>query len=372
MQIPFFTSSREYEAHKAEFDTAVQSVMDSGNFILGSEVSSFEEKARQWLGCKYAVGIASGSDGLVIGADILGLRDGAEVLTPTFTFFASTSCIARLGGKPVFVDMDENTLDMDLDDAARRMTKNTRGIIPVHLFMQSCDMQRIMKMARENDFKVLEDSAEAFGMKTMYDGSFKQAGTIGDIGVYSFFPTKTLGCYGDGGLMVTDDEDLYRKIKSFHVHGASVKYNHDYIGYNSRLDSMQAAVLNVKMKWIDDSIRIRGEIAEKYTARLSGVSGLRIPEVTSYNKAVYYVYNVLADKRDELAFYLKEKGIGTSVYYPKPLHLQKCFEYLGYKKGDFPVAERVSDQVLALPIFPELRDNEIDYVCDAIKAFYGK
>lgn len=172
--------------------------------------------------------------------------------------------------------------------------------------------------------------------------------------------------------MVTDNEDLYKKIKSYRVHGASIKYNHDYIGYNSRLDSIQAAVLNVKMKWIDDSIRARGEIAEKYTVRLSGVAGLRIPAVASYNKAVYYVYNVLADKRDELASFMKERGIGTSIYYPKPLHLQKCFEHLGYKKGDFPVAERISNQVLALPIFPELRDDEIDYVCDSIREFYGK
>lgn len=370
MTVPFYTSVREYTARKKEFDTAIETVMQRGDFILGKEVAQFEQEAAQYLGVPYAVGVASGSDALVIGSDILGFREGAEVLTPTFTFFASASCIARLGGKPVFVDMDEQTFNMDLRDAARRLTPRTVGIIPVHLFLQPVPMQEVMDFARAHSLKVLEDAAEAWGMESFVDGAWKKAGTIGDIGIFSFFPTKTLGAYGDAGLMVTNDEDLYKKIKSYRVHGSSVKYFHDYIGYNSRLDTLQAAILRVKLKMIQESISTRARHAAHYTERLTKLPFIRIPRVKEGNKGVYYVYNILVPKRDELAAYLKEKGIGTSIYYPRPLHLQKCFTYLGYKEGDFPVAERVCREILALPMYPELTDDEVDYVCDVIEEFY--
>jgi len=370
MNVPFYTSTREYKARKAEFDAAVMGVMERGDFILGEDVAAFEREAAEFLGARYAVGVASGSDALVIGSDILGFRDGAEVLTPTFTFFASTSCVARLGGRPVLVDMDEETLNMDLSDAERRRTAKTVGIIPVHLFLQPTPMQKVMDFARTYNLKVLEDAAEAWGMESFVDGSWKKAGTISDIGIYSFFPTKTLGAYGDAGLMVTDDEELYRKIKSYRVHGSSVKYFHDYIGYNSRLDTLQAAILRVKLKTTDAAIEARASHAAHYTERLSRLAQVRIPKIAEGNKGVYYVYNILVPKRDELATYLKEKGIGTSIYYPRPLHLQKCFAYLGYKEGDFPVAERICKEILALPMYPELRDDEVEYVCDAIESFY--
>jgi dTDP-4-amino-4,6-dideoxygalactose transaminase len=370
MTVPFYTSTREYAEHRDEFDAAVRGVMEKGDFILGGEVASFEKEAAAWLGAKYAVGVASGSDALVIGSDILGFRDGAEVLTPAFTFFASTSCVARLGGKPVLVDLDPDTLNMDVADAERRMTKATKGIIPVHLFIQATPMQAVMDLARRNNLAVLEDSAEAWGMQSKVDGVWRKAGTVGLIGAYSFFPTKTLGGYGDAGLMVTDDEALYRKIKSYRVHGSSVKYHHDFIGYNSRLDTLQAALLRVKMRRTDAAIAARARIAERYTARLTRIPALRLPKLLEGNMPVYYVFNIFASRRDDLAAFLKEKGIGTSIYYPIPLHLQKCFAYLGYKKGDFPNAERACQEVLALPIFPELKDDEVDYVCDQIEAFY--
>lgn len=370
MIVPFYTSTREYAAHKSEFDEAVAGVMARGDFILGSEVTEFEKECAEYLGVKYAVGVASGSDALVIAADILGFKDGAEVLTPTFTFFASTSCVARIGGKPVFVDMDEDTLNMDLHDAERRVTKDTVGIIPVHLFQQPTPMQDVMDLARKLNLRVLEDAAEAWGMESLVGGSWKKAGTIGEIGVYSFFPTKTLGAYGDAGLMVTNDEELYRKMKSYRVHGSSVKYHHDYVGYNSRLDTMQAAVLRVKLRSTKDSIAARARHAQHYSDRLAGIPGVRIPGVRADAKPVSYVFNVLVPDRDRLTARLQEKSIGWSVYYPIPLHLQKCFAYLGYKHGDFPVAERISTQILALPMFPELRDDEVDYVCDEIAAFY--
>lgn len=372
MNVPFYTSTREYQARKAEFDEAVTGVMARGDFILGSEVAEFEKEAAAYLGAQYAVAVASGSDALVIAADVLGFKDGAEVLTPTFTFFASTSCVARLGGKPVLVDMDPETLEMDLDDAGRRLTKKTKGIIPVHLFLQPTPMQGVMDLARANGLKVLEDAAEAWGMESLVDGTWRMAGTIGEIGIYSFFPTKTLGAYGDAGLMTTNDEELYRKLKSYRVHGSSVKYHHDYVGYNSRLDTIQAAILRVKLKTTRDSIAARTRHAAHYDERLGKIHALRFPKVAEGQKPVYYVYNILAERRDGLAQALKEKDIGTSIYYPIPLHLQKCFSYLGYKKGDFPVAERVASEILALPMYPELRDDEVDYICDAIEAFYGK
>lgn len=372
MKVPFYTSTREYEAHKEEFDAAIRGVMARGDFILGSEVAAFEAEAAAYLGVKYTVGVASGSDALVLGADILGFKNGAEVLTPTFTFFASTSCVARLGGTPILVDMDEETLNMSVSDAERRMTNNTSGIIPVHLFQQPTPMEGVLALARHYGLRVLEDSAEAWGMESRVDGAWKKAGTIGDLGIYSFFPTKTLGAYGDAGLMVTDDEALYQKIRSYRVHGSSVKYHHDYIGYNSRLDTVQAAILRVKLKRIDEAIAARARHAAHYTERLERIPGLRIPRVRDDARPVSYVYNLLAPRRDELAAALKEKGVGTSIYYPLPLHLQKCFQYLGHKEGDFPVAEKVCREVIALPIFPELQDEEVDYVCDAIGAFYGK
>jgi UDP-2-acetamido-2-deoxy-ribo-hexuluronate aminotransferase len=371
MNVPFYTSVREYRDRKPEFLDAVEAVFEAGDFILGKDVAEFEREIAAWTGAKYAVGVASGSDALVIGSDLLGFKDGAEVLTPTFTFFASTSCVARLGGKPILVDMDEESLNMDPGDARRRMTKSTKGIIPVHLFIQPTPMQEVMDLAREGGLKVLEDGAEAFGMRSRVDGAWRQAGTIGDIGIYSFFPTKTLGAYGDAGMMVTNDEGLYKLIKSYRVHGSSQKYHHDHVGYNSRLDTLQAAIMRVKMRRIDEAIAARARHAEHYKARLAEVPGLRMPIVREGSEAVYYVFNILVRRRDELAARLKEKGIGTSVYYPIPLHLQKCFEYLGYKKGDFPVAERICGEILALPLFPELQDDEIDYVCDAIAEFYA-
>ncbi len=334
MTVPFYTSTREYAEHKAEFDSAIASVIESGGFILGKPVADFENAICEYTGAKYAVGVANGSDALVISSDILGFKEGSEVLTPVFTFFASTSCIARLGGKPVFTDIDEETFCMDMADAENRMTKNTVGLLPVHLFLQTTDMQACMDLAGKHKLKVLEDAAEAFGMKDLHDGELKTAGTIGDMGVYSFFPTKTLGGYGDGGIILTNNEDYYLKAKS----------------------------LRAK----------RAEHAKQYEELLSSVSEIRIPKVKTKGKPVYYVFNTLAERRDKLQAFLKEKGIGTTIYYPKALHEQECFKYLGYKKGDFPVAEKLCSSVLALPMYAELTEDEISYTCDCIKEFYKR
>lgn len=376
MNVPFYDATREYKNRKSEFDTAISAVLEKGNFILGNQVTELEQKICEYSGAKYAVGLANGSDALVIASDILGFTDKkAEILTPTFTFFASASCIARLGAKPVFCDIDEQTFCMDMNDAKQRITEQTRGILPVHLFLQTADMNVCMDIARRYKLCVLEDAAEAFGMKTVYkdaDGTVieRTAGTIGDIGVYSFFPTKTLGCYGDGGMLVTNNEEYYKKAKSLRTHGAVKKYHHDYIGYNSRLDTLQAAVLNVKIATIDNAIAKRAEHAQQYMSLLSDIPEIALPFIKGTGRPVYYVFNIRAQKRDNLKTFLESEGIGTTVYYPKCLHEQKCFEYLGYKKGDFPVAEKMCSEVLALPMYPELWEDEINYICEKIKVFY--
>jgi dTDP-4-amino-4,6-dideoxygalactose transaminase len=370
VKVPFYDATREYAAYKHEFDNAIAAVIASGAFILGKQVGEFEESIKIYTGAKYAIGVASGSDALVIASDILDFKDGAEVLTPVFTFFASASCIARLGGRPVFCDVDEDTFCMDMEDAANRITKNTRGMLPVHLFLQTADMTACMRLAETYRLAVLEDAAEAFGMKSLYKGGYTHAGTIGGFGVFSFFPTKTLGGYGDGGMLITNDEELYRKAKSYRGHGATKKYHHDYIGYNSRLDTLQAAILQVKLAHIGAAIERRARHAAQYRKLLKDIPEIKLPVIKDGNGEVNYVFCIRAENRDGLEVYLKAKGIGTSVYYPIPLHLQKCFEYLGYKKGDFPVAEKLCQSVLALPMFPELTEDEVSYVGESIRAFY--
>jgi len=372
MKVPFYDATREYGIYKNEFDKAIADVIASGAFILGKQVQEFEEAVCKYTGVKYSVGVANGSDALVITSDILNYKNGAEILTPAFTFFASASCIVRLNGKPVFCDVDEDTFCMDMKDAENRITGNTKGILPVHLFLQTADMSACMELAKKNNLTVLEDAAEAFGMRTMYNGEYKHAGLIGDFGVFSFFPTKTLGGYGDGGMIVTNNEELYKKAKSYRAHGSSKKYHHDYVGYNSRLDTLQAAILNVKLSHIDNAIQKRAAHAAHYREMLKGVTGIKLPVIKDSNKEANYVFCIQAEKRDALEKHLQLKDIGTSIYYPIPLHLQKCFEYLGYKKGDFPVAEKLCGTALALPMFPELTEDEIDFVCGSIKEFYKK
>lgn len=373
MKINFYTSLREYSEKKDEFNKAIFDVVESGSFILGPKVTELEEAIKKYTGAKHAIGVASGTDALVMTSHILGFKDGKEVITSPFTFLASTSCIAKHNAKPVFVDIDEESFDIDANKIEEKINSNTAGIIPIHLFSQMANMDKIMDLASKNNISVLEDAAEAFGMRWKGNGSeYKHSGTIGDFGIFSFFPTKTLGAYGDAGMIITNNDELAHKAKMFRVHGASKKYHYDYIGYNSRLDSMQASVLLVKLKYIDESIKKRETVANWYKEKLSNCEYIKIPSVRGNQKPVYYVFNILAEKRDELAAFLKENEVGSSIYYPIPLHLQKCFSYLGYKKGDFPVSEKISEKILALPIYPEIKEEEVDFVCETIKRFYSK
>ncbi|MBA5850370.1 DegT/DnrJ/EryC1/StrS family aminotransferase [Clostridium sp. cel8] len=373
MKVNFYTPKREYHSKKKEFDDAISKVIESGSFILGSEVSQLEEGIKKYTGAKHAIGVASGTDALVIASDVLGFKDGGEVITSPFTFLASASCLAKHNAKPVFVDIDEDTFNIDANKIEEKITDKTVGILPIHLFSQMSDMDKIMDIAKTHNLKVLEDAAEAFGMRWKGNGTeYKHSGTIGDMGIFSFFPTKTLGGYGDSGMIVTNNDELAKRARMFRVHGASKKYHYDYIGYNSRLDTIQAAILLVKLKYIDDAIKNRAKVAKWYTDRLSSCQYIKLPKIKGNQNGVYYVFNLLAEKRDDLSAYLKEKGIGSSIYYPIPLHLQKCFDYLGYKKGDFPIAEKLSEKVIALPIYPEITEDEVDFVCSTIKDFYSK
>ncbi len=374
MKINFYESQREYKEKKHEFDGAIKNIIDSGAFILGNEVKIFEEEIKDFTGAKHAIGVASGTDALVIASDILGFSDNKEIVTTPFTFLASTSCLAKHGGKPVFVDIDEESCGMDVAQLEAAINDNTVGVLPIHLFNQMCDMDKIMEIAKKHDLKVLEDAAEAFGMRWQMQGEerYRHAGTIGDMGVFSFFPTKTLGGYGDGGMIVTNSDELADMCRMFRVHGASKKYHYDYVGYNSRLDAMQAAVLRVKLKYINNAIENRGRVAKLYTEGLKNVEDVKVQGIKAANqKNVYYVFNIFAENRDGLAEFLKSKGVATSIYYPKPLHLQKCFEYLGYKEGQFPVTEKMCKQILALDIYPELTNEEVEYICECIKEFYN-
>lgn len=373
MKVSFYTSQREFAEKKDEITRAIQTVLEKGNFILGEQVAQLEKGIQEYCQVKYAIGVASGTDALTIASDILGFRDGKEVITSPFTFLASASCITKHRGRPVFVDIDEETFAIDVDKIEEKVNQNTVGILPIHLFDQIADMDRIMEIAGNHQLKVLEDAAEAFGMSWKGNGQqYSHAGTIGDFGVFSFFPTKTLGGYGDGGMIITNNEELAQLARYYRVHGASKKYHYDYVGYNSRLDTLQAAILLVKLKYIDDAIRKREKIAKQYAEALSDCGNIRLPKVKGEQKQVYYVFNILVENRDELAEYLTKNEIGYSIYYPRPLHLQPCFRDLGYKKGDFPVAERVSNEIIALPIYPELTKDEVDFICEKIKDFYKK
>ncbi|MEA5008873.1 DegT/DnrJ/EryC1/StrS family aminotransferase [Clostridium tyrobutyricum] len=373
MKVKFYSPQREYHEKKQEFNSAISKVIESGNFILGDEVFNLEDSIKKYTGAKYAIGVASGTDALVIASDILGFKDGKEVITSPFTFLASASCLSKHNAKPVFVDVDEESFSLDANKIEEKITDKTVGILPIHLFSQMCNMDKIMSIAKSHNLRVLEDAAEAFGMRWKGTGSlYKHSGTVGDMGVFSFFPTKTLGAYGDAGMIVTNDDELGKLAKMFRVHGASKKYHYDYIGYNSRLDTIQAAVLSIKLKYIDNAIEKRAAVAKWYEERLSDCEYVRFPKIKGEQKGVYYVFNILAEKRDELAAYLKENEIGNSIYYPIPLHLQKCFSYLGYKEGDFPIAEKLSKEVIALPIYPEITEDEVDFVCNTIKKFYKR
>ncbi len=363
MAVPLLDLKRQYVTIKDKLDQAVAKVFDHGLFILGPEVAAFEEKIASMCTVKFAVGVASGTDALLIALRAAGVGPGDEVITSDYSFFASTSVISRVGATPVFVDIEDDTYNIDVTKIEKVITPKTKAIIPVHLFGQCADMDPIMKIATEHDLAVIEDAAQAIGSK--YNG--KMAGSIGQYGCFSFFPSKNLGGAGDGGMVIVNDEDKYNEVKMLRMHGWKKKYRPEVVGYNSRLDSLQAAVLMVKADYLAGWTEKRIEHARKYDAAFSGTS-IKTPVVRDYAYHIYNQYTIAVNNQAELMATLKEKQIGHDVYYPMPFHLLECYKDLPYKKGDFPISEKVAGEVVSIPVFPELTEAEQDEVIEVVKS----
>lgn len=376
MHVPFLDLKAQYQTIKPEIRQAVDEVLESQYFILGPKVEELEEKVAAYSGTDYAVGVSSGSDALLISLMALDVKPGDEIITTPFTFFATAGVIARLQAKPVFVDIDPTTYNIAPDLIENAITPRTVGIIPVHLFGQCAEMDLIVNIAKRHNLFVLEDAAQSIGAE--YQG--KCAGTMGDCGIFSFFPSKNLGGLGDGGMVVTNNKTLYDKLKTLRVHGSKPKYFHKIVGGNFRLDAIQAAPLLVKLKYLDNWSEKRRENAAAYDDQFnqSGLSQkgfLQTPEpiyadTPDLNYHIYNQYTIRAADRDKLQAYLKDKGIGTCIYYPCCLHLQECFSDLNYKEADLPHAEIAAQDVLSLPIYPELTQAQQDYVIENVVSFY--
>jgi len=358
----------QYKTIKNDIDKAVKEVIDTQNFILGKDVDLLEKEIAAYCGTKYAAGVASGTDAIQLALRAAGVSAGDEVITVPFTFIATAEAVSNLGAIPVFADIDLKTYNIDPDAIEEKITAKTKAIIPVHLYGQCADMERILKIACKHGLKVIEDCAQAIG--ATYNG--KKSGSFGCAGAISFFPSKNLGGFGDGGMVVTDDEALYREVKLLRVHGSSVKYIHSALGYNSRLDNIQAAVLRVKLRSLDKWAQARRDNAAYFNQSFSKIPGITVPFVAPSNLHVYHQYILLVDRklRDGLIEFLAKKGIESRIYYPIPLHLQSCYEFLGYKNGAFPNSEKAALGTLALPVYPELKDADRRAIVSAIEEFY--
>lgn len=371
MDIPFLNLKKQHLQVKDEIKSAIDEVLESQQFILGEKVEELEREIASYCGAKCAIGVSSGTDALLISLMALDIGYGDNVITTPYSFFATAGVIARVGARPVFVDIDPLTYNIDPDKLRGLVKKGDKykAIIPVHLFGQCADMGPIAELAKEYELKVIEDAAQAIGAK--YKN--KSAGTMGEAGCLSFYPSKNLGGYGDGGMVITDNPELAEKIKTLRVHGANPKYHHSLIGGNFRLDAIQAAVLLVKLKYLNEWTEKRQEKAKTYN-RLFEENGLaeivKLPYIKPENLHVFNQYIIRVSERDRLQQFLKEQGIVTEVYYPVPFHLQECFSCLGYKKGDFPESERASEETLALPIYPELTGRQQEYIVSKISLFY--
>lgn len=365
MKVPLLDLKRQYQTIKPELDSALMNVLAHAQFILGPEVKQFEEQAAAFCGVKHAIGVASGTDALLLALRACGVGPGDEVITTTFSFFASAGVISRLGATPVFADIDPKTYNVTAGQIAKKISSKTKAIMPVHLYGQMADMDAIMELAQSKRIPVVEDAAQAIGAK--YKG--KKAGTLGRFGCFSFFPSKNLGGLGDGGMVTCQTDEDAELIRKLRVHGSKPKYYHSIIGYNSRLDTLQAAGLAVKLKHLDNWTEGRRKKAARYNQLLAGLP-VETPFEAETNYHIYHQYTIAALKRDELRKFLAEREIGTEIYYPLPLHQQECYAALGYKKGSLPLAEKRAAQVLSLPIFPELTDAEQDFVAASIREFY--
>jgi UDP-2-acetamido-2-deoxy-ribo-hexuluronate aminotransferase len=362
----------QYLRIKNEIDEAIGNVLNSTAFIQGPQVNSFAKALGEYVKCPYVIPCANGTDALQIAMMALELKPGDEVILPVHTYVATAEVIALLGLRPVFIDVYEDTFNIDVAQIENKITSRTKAIVPVHLYGQCADMEALMSVARKHKLAVIEDAAQALGAECAFsDGSSKFAGTIGDIGTTSFFPSKNLGCYGDGGAIFVNDGDLAEKIRMIANHGQKKKYHHDIIGVNSRLDTIQASILEVKLKHLSDYSKRRNEAASHYDHELSSVHQVKIPVRAPYSTHVFHQYTIRAEKRNELRKHLEDNGIPTMIYYPVPLHFQKAYAHPDFGKGSFPVTEKLSDIVISLPIHTEMSPEELIYIADTIKQFYS-
>lgn len=364
----------QYLRIKPQIDSAIQGVIDSCQFVKGAEVKAFEQELAQYLNVKHAIACGNGTDALQVALMALGLKPGDEVITTDFTFIATVEVIALLGLKPVLVDVDRETFNIDIQGIEKTVTPRTKAIVPVHLFGQCANMEAIMEIAAKHNLYVVEDTAQALGAEYRFsNGSTKKAGTIGNIGCTSFFPSKNLGCYGDGGALFTNDDALAEQIRSLTNHGMKVRYHHDQIGVNSRLDTIQAAILRVKLPHLDEYNRARRTAAEKYNAALSEMSDIEIPATAAFTNHIFHQYTlkVKNGRRDALKRHLDEQGIPNMVYYPIPLHLQKAFAPYMTENDEFPISEAICGEVLSLPMHTELDDEQIERITLSIKKFFS-
>lgn len=363
----------QYEKIKPEIDAAMQEVIDQSAFINGPQVRVFAEELRGYLGCRHVVTCGNGTDGLQISMMAFGFKPGDEVIVPAFTYIAAVEAIVLLGLKPVLVDVDPCTFQIDATQIEEKITNKTVCILPVHLYGQCSDMESIMQLAKKHQLKVLEDAAQSIGTEYVFeDGKRMHSGTIGDIGVTSFFPSKNLGCFGDGGAMMTNNAELAERMRMIATHGQKRKYIHDVIGVNSRLDTLQASVLRVKLKYLNGYIDARNQVAANYDAAFKNHPHLQIPVRMDQSSHVFHQYTLRlkAVERESFSKYLAEKGVPSMVYYPMPIHLQEAYNFLGYKKGDFPVAEALCNEVISLPMHTEMEEEQQSYIIKSINSFF--
>ena len=366
MQVQLLDLKTQYATIKEEVLAAISDVCESQYFALGPAVSQFEEKIAEYIGCKYAVGVSSGTDALLVSLMAADIKPGDEVITTAFTFFATAGSIVRVGATPVFVDIDPDSYNIDPACIEEKITENTKAIIPVHLYGQPAKMKEIQKIAKKHSLIIIEDAAQAIGA----NANGINCGNFGTYGCFSFYPTKNLGAFGDGGLVTTNDESIAEKLKSLRDHGQKPRYYYNMVGGNFRLDSIQAAVLNVKLKYLDQWNEKRRQNAAVYDD-LFADSVVKTPKIEKGNLCIYHQYTVAVPQRDDLHKFLSDNKIGSAIFYPKPLHLQKCFSELGYRQGDLPVTEKVCGEVLSFPIYPELTFEQIEHVARMILKFYS-
>jgi len=364
MKVPLLDLRAQFKSIEKDVRAAIDRVLESQQFILGPEVSGLEGEVAAFVGCRYGVGVTSGTDAILCALMAIGVGPGDEVIVPTFTFFSTAGCVSRLGARPVFADIEPDTYNIDVSRVAPLITPRTRAIMPVHLFGQCADVEPLMEMVKGTGITVIEDAAQALSARQ----NGRAAGSLGHIACFSFFPSKNLGAFGDGGMITTSDAALAERCMLLRMHGSQPKYYHKIVGGNFRLDALQAAVLRVKLKHLNDWSAARRRNAARYDALLDGAM-VRRPVVRPYNEMIFNQYVIRHPRRDALREYLQSREIGTEIYYPVPLHLQECFRYLGGREGQCPVAEQVAREVLALPIYPELTEEQQQYVAACIREF---